>query len=143
MIVKTCFKCGKTKPINEFYKHPEMADGYLGKCKECTKNDVRENYRKNIDHYIKYEQNRYKSAKRKQDLLTYQRRRRRKYPLKYRARTITSNTIRDGKLIRQPCEICHTQENIEAHHDDYSKPLEIRWLCYKHHREVHGQETYK
>jgi len=38
---KICFKCGKQKEKKEFYKHPKMSDGFLGKCKECTKNDVK------------------------------------------------------------------------------------------------------
>lgn len=36
---KTCFKCGLRQPIEEFYKHPQMADGHLGKCKTCTRED--------------------------------------------------------------------------------------------------------
>lgn len=39
---KTCFKCGRTLPITEFYKHKQMADGHLNKCKDCTRKDVRE-----------------------------------------------------------------------------------------------------
>lgn len=37
--MKKCFKCSATKHIDEFYKHPQMGDGHLGKCKDCTKRD--------------------------------------------------------------------------------------------------------
>lgn len=44
-----------------------------------------------------------------------------------------------GRLVRKPCEACGSEKS-QAHHDDYSKPLDVRWFCFKHHREIgHGQ----
>lgn len=57
-MVKACFKCHATKPIDDFYRHGQMADGRLNKCKECTKADTRANYAENIDQHRAYERTR-------------------------------------------------------------------------------------
>jgi peptidoglycan L-alanyl-D-glutamate endopeptidase CwlK len=46
--------------------------------------------------------------------------------------------IKRGLLIPYPCEVCG-KKKVEAHHDDYNKPYDIRWLCFKHHREYHKE----
>lgn len=56
--------------------------------------------------------------------------------VKLRCHWIVSEAIQSGRLIRQPCERCGV-EPAEAHHDDYTKPMSVRWLCRKHHREHH------
>lgn len=57
-----------------------------------------------------------------------------------KARKQASYAIKRGILQRQPCQVCGTNENIEAHHHDYSKPLDIHWLCGKCHNEEHKQQ---
>ena len=52
------------------------------------------------------------------------------------ARQTVRNAIRDGKLIKKECEICG-DPNSEAHHIDYDKPLDVTWLCRRHHLEQH------
>ena len=61
-----------------------------------------------------------------------------KYPEKYKARYILRNAVRLGKIKRGYCGICGSLE-VESHHDDYSKPLEVRWFCWLHHRELEGR----
>ncbi len=56
---------------------------------------------------------------------------------KYYAKRDVSRAIKAGSLKKQPCEVCERLENVEAHHDDYSKPLEVRWLCPLHHKGLH------
>ncbi len=58
---------------------------------------------------------------------------------KLRARGQVSMAIHRGTIIRQPCEVCG-RTPAEAHHDDYSKPKEVRWLCRPHHRAHHEGE---
>lgn len=60
-------------------------------------------------------------------------------PEKHLARAKLAYAKATGKVTQQPCEVCGS-ERSEGHHSDYSKPLEVRWLCRLHHAEVHRQE---
>lgn len=61
-----------------------------------------------------------------------------KHPEKVKARQIVQSAIRNGSLVRQRCQVCGS-ERVHAHHDDYSKPLNVDWLCHTHHMERHEQ----
>lgn len=57
--------------------------------------------------------------------------------LKSTTRAKTNYAVKTEKLIKGSCEVCGTNENIHAHHEDYTKPLQIKWLCSPHHTEAH------
>lgn len=70
--------------------------------------------------------------------------------IKEKARIKLRYAITRGKIKPQPCEVCgklpilkNGQRGIHGHHDDYSKPLKVRWLCGKHHAEWHKHNTPK
>ena len=133
MAQKECFRCGATKPLSEFYKHPRMKDGRVNKCKDCNKLDVSRNRLANIERYREYDRKR-GNRQDKSYLSKY----RERYLNKYKAHTMVGNAIRDGRLERKSeCEICSSDFGIHAHHDDYSKPLDVRWLCAVCHKAWH------
>lgn len=132
--MKQCFKCAEVKPFSEFYKHKKMSDGYLGKCKECTKSDTRRNRLDNVEYYREYDR-----ARGNRQTTQYLKEYREKYPKKYLAHTIIGNAVRDGLLFKQPCEDCGEIDGVHAHHDDYAKPLNVRWLCPVHHKKWHTE----
>jgi len=142
--MKTCFKCGIPKELNEFYKHSQMADGHLGKCIECAKADVLRHRAANLEAVQAYDRERGKLPHRLARMRAYHKAhpeivsaaRHRwaiKHPERPAAALAVSNAVRDGRLVKQPCEFCGALK-VEAHHDDYTKPLEVRWLCNKHHK---------
>jgi hypothetical protein len=115
-----------------------MGDGLLGKCKECTKKDVKE--RQDSEDGQKkireYEKDRSQTFSRKALFIAAQQRRRHEHPEKNRAYCAVERAIKNGTLKRLPCEICGETKS-EAHHEDYYKPLEVKWLCKRHHEDLH------
>lgn len=133
--MKTCFKCGENKPLTEYYKHGQMKDGHLNKCKTCTKKDVHVHRhespsRERILAYDRARGNRQDKG--------YSQEYNAKYPKKYKAHSLVGYAVKTKKLFHEPCEICG-KEKTHAHHDDYDKPLNVRWLCAEHHRQWHAK----
>ena len=132
--MKKCFKCNIEKPLNDFYKHPQMADGHLNKCKDCNKKDTSENYIKNVtltkgyvDKERKRGRNKYhrlyhgtgKSCKKRMERY-YE-----KYPEKYSAKCLSSKI----KSING-CEKHHwSYNNVDA--------KDVIFLTKKEHNKAH------
>lgn len=54
------------------------------------------------------------------------------------ARAYANVYLNRGKIERKPCEVCGGR--AQMHHEDYSKPLEVRWLCRHHHMQEHKRD---
>lgn len=61
---------------------------------------------------------------------------RKMYPQKVQAGNLLQYAIRSGKIIRGACVVCG-EPNAHGHHEDYSKPLDVIWMCPAHHTELH------
>lgn len=55
---------------------------------------------------------------------------------KKKVHKILQKAVKIGKIIKKPCSFCNNPISV-AHHSDYSKPLEVTWLCHIHHYEIH------
>jgi len=128
---KICKDCKKRKKVSQFY-------GVQGECKECTKKKVKERYNDPLfkEKIIAYERKRFNDPHRKEMIKLYAKKRKENHPNKLKANRLVNNLIRDGKINRLPCEVCGDLKS-QAHHPDYRRPLFVKWLCFKHHRELH------
>ena len=135
MSMKQCRGCLKSKPVDDFYTHPKMGDGRLNFCKDCVKDRIRIHRREN-DHVREAERRRYASdPKVKTRVARTSSAWRRRHPERVAAHNAVARAVRSGLLVKKPCEECG-DIRVHAHHDDYTKKLDIRWLCAKHHASI-------
>ncbi len=137
--MKTCNKCHRLKSLDEFTKDRTRKDGHSNKCKICGKEYTALYRILHPDVVSATEQRRNKSDKRRTLKQKYDKIYRENNPEKCKAHRAVAAAIRNGHLLRKPCEVCQNLKS-EAHHHDYSKPLDVKWLCFKCHREIeHNQ----
>lgn len=156
-LFKPCISCTEPKPLRAFYKHPQMADGHLNKCKDCCKRDSNAHRANNLERIKNYDRNRPNHLERTRQIREYSKTEegrtisnaakkawveRNKH--KKKAVEAVNNAVRDGRLIK-PIE-CQLRRpgciggRIEGHHHDYSKPLDVWWCCDFCHKLIHKEE---
>ena len=149
---KTCTKCGEFKPLFDYHQRKDnKADGRRADCIVCVRERKRVHLLKNKARINRKRRAHYDANKAeiKPRLRAYYRANKGKVsagvrrwesvnPEKKLAHRAVAYAKRCGELVPQPCEVCGL-EKVEAHHDDYSKPLDVRWLCRTHHRQWHRE----
>lgn len=152
---KWCRQCEQDVRVADYYRHPYTADRLMAVCKACHRASVRANYANNREHFREYERGRASLPHRVEAREAYaqtpngkargsaaKRRYTERNPVKRSAVNAVNNALRGGRLSRHPCEVCGNVQ-AQAHHDDYGKPLDVRWLCSAHHAEWHRHNTPK
>ncbi len=145
-----CKDCGAMPGTTRFYA------GVPQRCAECHKRRVRENRAVKADYYREFDAMRYVRdyEKRRASHQSYAQTERGKEAMRrgsaaYIARNpdrraahiSLGNALRDGKVIRPAaCQACGFNGRIQGHHDDYAKPLDVRWLCVSCHTKAHHGE---
>jgi len=148
---KYCAKCRAVKDVSEFYKEKSRNDGLQHWCKDCVgkvsalrgktpaAREIMKKYNKSDrgrERMHKYDiSEKGRLASRKSSA-----RERILHPDRVSARQAKSNAVINGTLNPQPCMVCGNEDS-QAHHDDYSKPLEVKWFCVTHHWEYHAENA--
>lgn len=135
-----CKICLCEKADSEFYASNRVT------CKDCYKARVRAYREENLDRIQAYDRMRgslphrlelvkANAGKYPQSSKAW----RKRHPEKYRAHVMVNNGLRDGRLERRDtCENCLSAVRpVQAHHDDYSRPLDVVWLCHPCHMRWH------
>ena len=134
--MKICRKCRVEKPLSDFYKHRGMADGHLNICKDCTRKRISSHWHLNAEQLRKKERERWQRRKKNpreiKRRLKYQQQLRSKHPERNKAYCHVHRNLKPP----DQCEICGESCKLHGHHKDYTKPLQVIWVCPVCHRRV-------
>lgn len=157
---KRCPTCTKPKILDDFYKNRSRPDGVSSQCKLCClayqkrhsqTDGFKAKKRKWDTTYLAtprgkrvhaQARNAYSKTEKGREVnrtaaLIYSE----DNPEKRKAQQILNNAIRDGKIERpERCAKCDEKKFVEAHHEDYSKPLDVDWWCKKCHTAYHIEQ---
>lgn len=150
--MKHCNTCNTNKSDDQFHKRAASVDGLAARCRDCQRiyDKARANKPDRVQARAEYAKseagikagNRAKRAwahRNKDKVYEIGRAYIETNPKKAKVHGIVGYAIRLGKLKAEPCEACGETSHVHAHHDDYDKPVDVRWLCSAHHRSWHAE----
>lgn len=139
MVIKKCKICEQIKTISKYYKMVISKKGiqlYDSYCQDCRLDYSKNWVNENREHVNKT--HREYADKNRPKLAEYKARHRKLHPDRAKARNAITMKLAKLRLTPLPCATCQATPT-QAHHKDYSKPLEVTWLCRKHHLEAHNK----
>lgn len=144
-IYKGCTACGEVKQLDEFHKRPRSRHGRRAQCKSCIRKKESARRRNTDGRHREY--NRRWAKENPERVATYFQQYRHRNPDKKRAHRRVWDAVRQGKLVKpDACENCMAateKAKLHAHHEDYSRPLEVEWLCQECHEKRHHPELWQ
>lgn len=130
--MKECTKCNALKPLSAFYKDKRMTSGLTCWCKPCVSDHLQLARKLKREKFTEIESSEKRKAHHHRKNENY----RKNFPYKVSCHQKIFHAIRKGLLIKLPCVKCGNQKS-SAHHNDYTKPLDVIWLCHTCHMDLH------
>lgn len=141
--MRTCCKCGASfAPTGKVYRCPPCRKVYDRAWRERRKAEGKpvSGSRMSREYQRAYEEA-YRQKPEVRERLRERARNRRSSPAerhKHIARWKVNRAVASGRLVKRPCVVCGSLRS-QAHHHDYSKPLDVTWLCAIHHAAEHAR----
>ena len=135
---RRCRTCRRDRATEDFPIRGKRDRKRRPVCRECLRTAARERRARRRPELQAYDRRRHQEPARREAHRDYVASYRRRPPARHAARRAVTRALKAGTLVRLPCEVCGNPLT-QAHHDDHFKPLPVRWLCFRHHRELHGQ----
>lgn len=138
-MTRVCSVCGIDKQLEENFWRRATKNGYFNRCIDCM-TMIKKAVRKTPQH--KAQEREYRANNRDKTLEKNRRYRERHGStpgIRRPAHNIVAAALKSGKLVRpEECQRCLEPRPVEAHHDDYNKPLDVLWLCHRCHMRLHA-----
>lgn len=145
--MRTCKVCSVEKPLGEFPVYAvRVKTGHRRVCKLCWNAKWSGTVQKHNARYYHENKSGYRDRQKARTAARHPRESREhaarnaryshRHPERAAAKQAVTLALRAGRLTRLPCQVCDAAK-AQAHHDDYTRPLEVIWLCVDHHGERH------